>query len=274
VSAAGETIGSVPHLECGPDRILRIGDVSGTVDAAVGSMRTGPWVLGPDGTPCQGTLGVIADVVWGGSAVARAPVGLWGVSTEMTINFAAALPADGSVLWGEGGVVHYDEHAALAVGTVKTGDGRIIAAGTQRTRFAPADPAIRPLPAAAVEGRATARFDELIGFELGGEGRPASLAATDAVSNPGGHVHGGIIFAISEIAAARAVAAVSPGLTTSSVTTIYLRRAQLSERLDCETEIAYRGRTAATAVVRCVRPDGKLCALSIVNFGPVAASKD
>jgi uncharacterized protein (TIGR00369 family) len=231
-------------------------------------------VLGPDGTPCQGTLGVIADVVWGGAAVACAPAGLWGVSTEMTISFGAPLPADGSLLWGQGGVVHHDEHAALATGSVRTRDGRIVAAGTQRTRFAPADPAIRPLPAAAVEGRATARFDELIGFDVGGEGRPASLAATAAVSNPGGHVHGGIIFAISELAGGRAAAAVSPGLTTSSVTTIYMRRAQLGERIACKTEVAYRGRTAATAVVRCVRPDGKLCALSTVNFGPVAASKD
>lgn len=234
-------------------------------------MRTGPWVLGPDGTPCPGTLGVLADVVWGGAAVACAPAGLWGVSTEMTISYGVPLPADGSVLWGHGEVVYRDEHAALATGTVRTEDGRVVAAGTQRTRFAPAQPETRPLPAGLEERLATAGFGELIGLELGADGW-VSLVATEAVSNPGGHVHGGIIFSIAELAASRAVAAVSSGLATSSVTTSYLRRAELGERIRCETEIAYRGRTAATAIVRCVRADGKACALSTANFGPVAAS--
>ena len=269
--AAGETT-AVPHLECGPDRILHVGDVRGTAEASTGSMRTGPWVLGPDGTPCPGTLGVIADVVWGGAAVACAPAGLWGVSTEMTISFGVPLPVDGSLLWGHGGVVYRDEHAALATGTVSTQDGRIVAAGTQRTRFTPARPDTRPLPAGSEDGLETAGFGELIGLALDADGL-VCLEATDAVSNPGGHVHGGIIFCISELAAARAVAAVSPGLTTSSVTTTYLRQGKLGERLRCDVEIAYRGRTAAAAIVRCLRPDGKACALSTANFGPVAASK-
>ena len=63
-----------------------------------GVHRTGDWMLGPDGKPCRGSLGVLADDVLGYAVVAERPVGHWAVSTEIFVDFCSVLPVDGAIL--------------------------------------------------------------------------------------------------------------------------------------------------------------------------------
>ena len=88
----------VPFFAGGPEALLHVGGVGGRADDASGTMRTGPWNAGPDGVGVAGALGVLIDVVWGGAAVACAPAGQWGMSTELQASFGAPLPTDGSPL--------------------------------------------------------------------------------------------------------------------------------------------------------------------------------
>jgi uncharacterized protein (TIGR00369 family) len=193
-----------------------------------------------------------------------------GVSTELTISFGAPFAADGSLLWAAGEGVHHDAHAALAVGSVKTTDGRTIATGTQRTRFLSGAPVARPSPAAVCGHLEERDLVALLGLESNRAGAFV-FAASEAVANPAGNIHGGILFCVSELAAAHAAAAAA-GLGAESIAVHYLRPGHIGETLRCETEVAHRGRTAATAVVRCRRRDGKTCALATVHYGPVDAS--
>ena len=261
----------VPFFPGGPEALLHVGDVGGSARAASGTMESGPWNLGPDGRPAFGALGVLIDVVWGGAAVACAPPGEWGMSTEMEASFGQTPPADGSPMRAHGEAVHRDALGALATGSVRAADGSVIAVGTQRTRFAPAAPRPRPIdPAtqAALPGRGIA---DLLGLDTDGDG-PLTFGAGPSVSNPAGVVHGGILFCASELTASRALGAAAAGLAPSSLQIIYLRPGTIGEEIRCAAEVVYRGRTAAAVHVRCVRPDGKACSVATLSYGAVGPS--
>ncbi len=273
VRTAGEARREVPYFPGGPETLLRVFDVGGDAGDAVGAMLTGPWTVGPDGAPAPGTLGVLADVVWGGGAVACAPPGLWGVSTEMTVGFGAPVPADGSRLTARGASVHNDAVSALATGTVHGPDGTLIAAGTQRTRFAPGAPVLRPLPAEIERAAAGRGIADLLGVGTAADDDTLlTLMITPALSNPGGILHGGIQFCVAELAASRAIDAARAGLTPSSVHVSYLRAGTMGDTLRLPTETLYRGRKLAVVQVRCVREDGKPCSVATVTYGPVMTS--
>ena len=268
----------VPFFPGGPEALLHVSEVGGSAVAASGTMESGPWNLGPDGAPAFGALGVLIDVVWGGAAVACAPPGEWGMSTEMEASFGRALSADGSPMHAHGEAVHRDALGALATGSVRAPDGSVIAVGTQRTRFAPAAPRPRPLDlvmATALPGRGIA---DLLGLAAAatttaddGDG-PLTFVASSTTANPAGIVHGGILFCASELAASRALGAAAAGLAPSSLQIVYLRPGAIGQEIRCEAEVVYRGRTAAAAQVRCVRPDGKACSVATLSYGAVVAS--
>ena len=267
----------VPFFPGGPEALLHVGEVGGSARGASGTMESGPWNLGPDGAPASGALGVLIDVVWGGAAVACAPPGEWGMSTEMEASFGRALPADGSLLRAHGEAVHRDALGALATGSVRALDGSVIAVGTQRTRFTPAAPRPRPLDPAtwtALPGRGIA---DLLGLAATGDdadgGGPPAFAAGPSVANPAGIVHGGILFCAAELAASQALGAAAAGLVPSSLQIVYLRPGIIGEEIRCDAEVVYRGRTAAAVHVRCVRPDGKACSVATLSYGAVAPSK-
>jgi len=262
----------VDFLSCGPEQALHIGDVRGTAAAASGTMHTGPWARGSDGGPCPGVLGVLADVVWGGAAVAGRPAGMWAVTTELSLSFGAPVATDGTRLLATGAVAHLSGDSSFATGTVRTEDGEITASGAVHTRFVAGDASAHVLPAGMHTDADAPGFAEWLGLEFAPDGLSATIPTGEAVSNPGGHLHGGVIFCISELAAAHAVSGLNPDLRSSSLHTVFLRRAELGGRVRCETDIVYRGRTTATATVCCLRPDGKPCAFSTATFGPVAPS--
>jgi uncharacterized protein (TIGR00369 family) len=264
---------AVPFLPGGPEAMLHVGDVGGTSAQATGAMRTGPWVLAADGvTPSPGSLGVLADVVWGGAAVACAPARVWGASTQLTVSFGAPLPADGSLLWAGGEAVHHDSHTSLGVGWVKTADGRLVATGTQRTRFMAEIPAASPPPVVHAS-RDDRDLATLLGLTYD-DADQLRFPTNESVANPAGNVHGGILFSLVELAAADAIGAAGAGLSAEAVSVHYLRASHVGETLRCETEVLHRGRTAATVVVRCRRPDDRICAMGTAHFGPVEASKE
>ena len=261
---------AVPFFPGGPEALLHVGEVGGHARDASGTMESGPWNLGPDGAPAFGALGVLIDVVWGGAAVACAPPGEWGMSTEMEASFGQTLPEDGSPMRAHGEVVYRDDLGALATGSVRAADGSLIAVGTQRTRFAPAAPRLRPLDRATRTGLSGRGIADLLGLD--GDG-PLTFAASPSIANPAGIVHGGILFCASELAASRALGAAAAGLAPSSLQIVYLRPGIIGEEIRCEAEVLYRGRTAAAAHVRCLRPDGKACTVATLSYGAVAPSK-
>ena len=85
-----------------PEALFRVGAAEKEGQVARAQMRTGPWMRGPDGRPCAGSLGVFLDDLLGNALLAGRPEGYWPVSTELSIELTAPLPLDGSVLTGQG----------------------------------------------------------------------------------------------------------------------------------------------------------------------------
>lgn len=263
----------VPFFPTGPEALLHVDGVGGHAGDATGSMRTGPWMLGPGGVPAHGCLGVLIDVVWGGAAVACAPPELFGVSTDMMVSFGAPLSADGSWLRARGRSVHRDDVGALATGSVHAADGTALAVGTQRTRFAPGEPVLRPLDPVTVEGDAGRGIVELLALApAANDAEALALPVSPALANPTGILHGGIQFCAAELAASRAVSALELGLAPASMQMVYLRPGRVGEIVRVAAEVVYRGRTAAAVHVRCLREDGKACSVATVSYGPVVGS--
>ncbi len=64
------------------------------------------------------------------------------MSTELSIDLAAPLPLDGSVLTGRGWPVSLEPGGGLGQGTVTDGSGALVATATTRERFLPAPRAL------------------------------------------------------------------------------------------------------------------------------------
>jgi uncharacterized protein (TIGR00369 family) len=260
----------VLYLPGGPEALLRVGDVSGTSALAVGSMRTGPWMLAPDGRPAAGSIGVLTDVVLGGALVAARQPGMWGATTEMSIDFGAALPVSGDEIVLRAATVHRDEHGGLARGLLRDSAGAVVASASQRLRFIPGTPDEAP-PAHAVEPDASSGIFELFGVRSAQRDDRAHELIVDLgphVQNPLGNLHGGVLLCLSEVAGLIAVQSSAHPLSTASVHVAYLRPGPRTGELRLLTETLHRGRTLALARVYSVRPDGKTCSVATVAFQP------
>src|SRR5580693_1405418 len=124
------------------EALFRVGAAERDGQGARAQMRTGPWTRGPDGRPCAGSLGVFLDDLLGNALLAGRPEDYWPVSTELSIDLAAPLPAGGSVLTGRGWPVSLEPGGGLSHGTVTDGSGALIATATTRERFLPAPRAL------------------------------------------------------------------------------------------------------------------------------------
>ncbi|MCU1438553.1 MAG: PaaI family thioesterase [Naasia sp.] len=250
-----------------PERLLRVGSVSGNGAATSGVMTTGPWMLGPEGTPSAGSLGVLVDDVFGYAVMAAKPEGLWGVSTDIFVEFCAPLPTDGSPLRAEGELVQLDQHGGLGRGRVFDADGTVVAIGTERLRFVPGTPMLG----------AGQPDDEPLGLADGALDLFAGeVRATDAgvvlefdvvrrLANPLGNVHGGLLFYASEVAGLLALRAGGTPFITTSVHISYLRPAGPSQRMSVEATIDHRGRTVGIASVVARNAAGKPCTIATVT---------
>lgn len=249
----------VPYVPSGPEHAFRVVDVGGDAYDCVGTMRTGPWILGADGTPSHAALGVLLDVVLGGTAVAHRPERHWGVTIDLYATFCAALPGDGGVLTARATTGHRDASAAVATGTVEGAGGQTLAVATQRVRFVPGDP-LPPVPAPARDGPDDGDLLTMLGARgvIGVDGEAeVVLEAVPGLANPGGTMHGGIQFAL----AVEAVAAAVAPLRVASLHMTYVRPGPVDGAVHVRTATSYRGRPAAVVGAQVLRADGKPCAI-------------
>lgn len=147
------------------EQLFRVGTVLGNGATSTGSMQCGPWLLGLDDNPCFGTLGVLVDNVFGAAVLAHRPPGQWATTTEISLTFCSPLPTDRHRVEATAELDHLDPTGGVAHGRVSTSDGRLIAVGTQRTRFAAGHPASvlgRPGPPAPDE---SVRIADLLGVD-------------------------------------------------------------------------------------------------------------
>jgi uncharacterized protein (TIGR00369 family) len=270
-----------PFLAGGPERLFRVGPVTQDRERVTGSMRTGAWMLSPGGEPCRGSLGVLADDLLGYAVIARGSPGLWGVSTEISVDFCAPLPVDGSTLYAESQTVEVDPVGGLARGRIVSRAGSTIAFSSQRVRFVPTPPPRQvrgegaaahhdsgprtgpdsllkqdPATTADLIGATTRRHDG---------GATVVLAGSLDVSNPMGSMHGGIALCASEIAGQTALQGSSPPLVTASIHVVYLRPVPLDGDVRFRATVLHRGRTLGVAQVVSHNSAGKACTVATVT---------
>jgi uncharacterized protein (TIGR00369 family) len=266
----------VPFLFGGPERAFRVGPVTVSEGVFRSSMETGPWVLGPDGRPSFGSLGVLIDVILGYPVVTARPAGGWAVSTEISVDFCAPVPADGSVLQAESRVLHLDSAGGLAEARVLDAAGTVIASGRQRLRFVPGTPvalAAGPLAADTLDSELPARpqrqaaaLDQLGATILPTpDGAVLLLPLGPGLANPMGTLHGGIMLCASELAGHAALQRPGSALSTASVHISYLRARPVTGEATFEAVTRHRGRTLGVAEVTSRRADGKICTLATVT---------
>ena len=263
----------IRFVPSGPENLFHVSDVSGRALACTGSMPVEPWSAGIDGRPSHAALGVLLDVVLGCAAIANAPAGHWGVTIDMFAAFAAPMPAYGNTLIVRAGSAHSDRESAVGTGTVMTPDGKTIAVGTERIRFAPGEPA-GPIECSYDDraNRAQSLLELLGAWTTVGEDPTIEilLDADSRLANPGGTLHGGVQFTL---AAQAALLAVAP-MTLSSLHIAFIRAGPVSSPVRVRTSITYRGRTAALVEIRCLRQDGKVCSVANATCTAVPLEPD
>lgn len=254
-----------------PEALFRVGAAEKEGQLARAQMRTGPWMRGPDGRPCAGSLGVFLDDLLGNALLAGRPEDYWPVSTELSIELTAPLPVDGSVLTGEGWPVSLEPGGGLSQGTVTDRSGTLVATATTRERFLPApralltaaaDPPAAPDDAAGPES-AVALLGALTRHEDGAV--IVTVPGSGDFANPMGNTHGGILLCAAELAGSLALRAGGGPLQTSSIRVVYARSVPVTDTITYTAQVLHRGRTLGAAQVTARGASGKTCALALIT---------
>ncbi|WP_130290975.1 hotdog domain-containing protein [Pseudonocardia sediminis] len=240
----------LPHG--GPEELFAISTAPVEDGLTAGSLRTGSWLCGDDGHPLSGALAVLLDDVVGQAAFAFRPAGHWAVTTELSIDFLAPLPTDGTPVTARGRHLLGDDAGGAADGDVTDAHGVRYAVATTRTCYVPGVPhdAIDPPPVPPIADR-DRPLPELLGLPADPE--PVVLRPTQLVANVNGVVHGGVVACVGEIVARRALG--TPWLRTASLRTLYLRPA--AGAITFEPEVVHAGRSLAVVVVTARNEAGK-----------------
>src|ERR1700749_2889095 len=110
-----DSVGATAHQEVPTiprgrlENLFEVGPVLIEAGQARASMPAGPWLRGPDGHPSAAGLGVLVGDVLGQAVLIRRLPGPWSVPTELTIDVARALPADGQLVKATASPVLIDE---------------------------------------------------------------------------------------------------------------------------------------------------------------------
>jgi uncharacterized protein (TIGR00369 family) len=264
-----------PFVAGGPERLFRIGPVTNDGELTRGFMRTGDWMLNPDGEPCRGSLGVLADDILGYAVVAERPAGHWAVSTEISVDFCSQLPVDGSRLHAQSRTVEFDMMGGLSRGRIADRCGRTIAFGSERVRFVPETPSASAYAGStdilvgpdALTGRSSLPTPDLLRATTRRHEGGATLVvpATLDLSNPMGNLHGGISLCASEIAGLAALQSGSHPLVTASIHIAFLRPVAVDGEVSFTATVLHQGRTLGVSQVVGHNPAGKACTIATVT---------
>lgn len=263
---------AIPFIVGGPEIAFRVAPVISEGEMFRGAMETGRWVIGPDGHPCFGALGVLIDDALGYPVVVSRPAGWWATSTEISVSFCAPIPAGVSALQAESSVVTVGPSGGVAQVRVTDADGQLVAFGTQRLRWVSGTPAALdgagtgPGISPAEPPREAPALQQLgASISATAKGAVLTLPPQPALSNPMGALHGGILFCASELAGHAAVQRPGAPLTTASIHIAYVRPGSVTEPTVFEAITLHRGRTLAVAQVTSRNASGKACTLATVT---------
>lgn len=262
-SAASTAPLSTPTVPRGrPENLFDISTVLIEAGQARASMPTGPWLRGPDGRLSAAGLGVLLDDVLGQAVLVRRLPGLWSVTTELNIDVAMALPADGHPVEATASPVLIDDAGGLGRGEVRDGAHHCLALATTWARFVPGVPAevLDPpeLPDIIERGQCLADLLQVRIGETGG----LRLPARADLGNPQGVAHGGVLLSLAVMSAEQIF--LGRGLDVASVRMVYVRPA--AGELSFEPVIAHRGRSLGVVRVDVTNAADALCATATVTL--------
>lgn len=244
-----------------PEDLFNIGPVLTESGQARASMPTGPWLRGRGGRLSPAGLGVLLDDVLGQAVLMTPLAGLWSVTTELNIDVAAPLPADGQAVEATASPVLLDHAGGLARSRVWDGAGRCLAVGTTWVRFVegfPAEVFIPPhRPAALARGES---LTDLLQVRITDTGR-IDLPARLDFGDHQGIVHGGVLLCLAVMSAEQLLT--DHGLEVASVRLLYVRPA--AGELSFVPAVVHRGRSLAAARVDVRNAEGALCTTATVT---------
>jgi uncharacterized protein (TIGR00369 family) len=240
---------------------------------AVASMPTGAWLRGLGGRPSAAGLGVLLDDVLGQAVLIRRLPGQWSVTTELNIDVATPLPADGQAVKATASPVLIDDGGGLARGEVRDAGGRCLAVGTTWARFVTGipDEIFDPpeLPGDVARGDC---LSDLLGVRITEAGL-LDLPPRVDLSNPQGVVHGGVLLSLAVMSADQLLH--DSQLEVASVKVLYLRPAVGELRF--EPVIVHRGRSLGLVRVDVRNVAGALCTSATITArsatGPRASTR-
>ena len=252
-----------------PENLFDIGPVLAASGGARASMPTGPWLRGRDGRLSPAGLGVLLDDVLGQAVLARRPDGLWSVTTELNVDVAGPLPADGQAVRATAAPALLDDAGGLARGEVRDAAGRCLAVGTTWARFVAGVPAevLNPpdLPADIARG---ACLSDLLGVRILDDGL-LSLPPRADLGNPQGVVHGGVLLSLAVMSAEQVLH--DSQLEVASVRVVYLRPA--ASELRFVPAVVHRGRSFGVVRVDVRNAAGALCTSATVTARSAAGPR-
>jgi uncharacterized protein (TIGR00369 family) len=266
-AAAGREIVTVPRGR--PENLFDIGPVLAESGSARASMPTGPWLRGRDGRLSPAGLGVLLDDVLGQTVLIERPPGLWSVTTELTIDVAAPLPANGQLVSATASPVLLDEAGGLARGEVRDSAGRCLAVATTWARFAAGipDEVLEPpeLPDDVARGECLSDLLQVCISDTG----LLDLPFRADLGNPQGVVHGGVLLCLAVMSAEQALH--GSQLEIASVRVVYLRPAV--KELKFAPFIVHRGRSLGVVRVDVTNAAGALCTSATVTARSAAGPR-
>jgi acyl-coenzyme A thioesterase PaaI-like protein len=243
----------------GPETLFGVGRVEHGEGTVRGSMPSRAALVGPDGRPSVGALGVLVDNVLGYSIIDSLEHGTWSVSTEIWLHLLASLPHDGGQVRA---AAHAVQRGSFATGTIVDEQGGLLATCSQRGRAvagAPLDPLDLPpfeLPAGPRD------VADLLGLRA--EGEVLAMRVTPVLENPRRMLHGGISLCASEVAATRSRRLAGSDLATSSMHIVHSRAISAGSLVEFHATTHHAGRSLwITDVVGVV--DGRQCTLARVS---------
>lgn len=231
------------YISGGPEQRFLVEDICLDGDVVRGSMQTGPWLVGPDSRVGLGTLGVLADNVLGYALNTSRPAGAWPVSTEISLELLAPLPADGSRLIGEGRVISADDLSGYAAGTITNSAGQIVATCRQRGRYlqqtSPLDPQQH------VVGTSAGGLADLLEVPHvdGAVITPLAFQMSTEHHNPIGSMHGGISLSLSDLVATSDRVNDGNALTTVGIHIAYVRAPRGTQVVEWASTPIHSGRS-------------------------------
>jgi uncharacterized protein (TIGR00369 family) len=252
-----------------PENLFDVGPVLAESGWARASMPTGPWLRGRDGRLSPAGLGVLLDDVLGQAVLIKRPAGFWSVTTELTIDVAAPLPADGNMVSAAASPVLLDDAGGLARGEVRDAAGRCLAVATTWARFVAGipDAVLDPpkLPDDIARGEC---LSDLLRVRIPDTGL-LDLPSHVDLGNPQGVVHGGVLLCLAVMSAEQALH--DSHLEVASVRVVYLRPAV--NELKFLPVIVHHGRSLGVVRVDVQNAAGALCTSATVTARSAAGPR-